>query len=259
MQTTSLSELSLDVIKEYTHLKIGTGEASVPYFNNKTTRTRMALRVHIGKGNPKDIREELETVLVKNHVARDTVSGDVLKKLLVENNLGVDCSAYAYYILDAESRYRGLGHINRRLKFIHAYGPLGKLMSRLRPAENCDVRTFAHDNNSRIVKLMDTKPGDLITMTDGPEGIDRNHVLIVTSIDTENGALVKFSYTHTVAYPADGLMGTGIKTGSITITNPAGTLTEQTWSESGTSEGAATILARAQKSKTDIRRLKWFG
>ncbi|HEX7724118.1 MAG TPA: hypothetical protein VF438_00030 [Candidatus Paceibacterota bacterium] len=258
MQTISLSELALDVIKAYTHLTIGSGDTSVPYFNNKTKRTRMALRVHIGKGSPADIREELETVLLKNHIARDTVSGEVMKKLLVENNLGIDCSAYAYYILDAESRYRGLGHINRRLTFVRSQSPLGKMRSYLRPAENCDVRTLAHDKNTRMVKVTDIQPGDMITMTDGPEGPERDHVLIVSSIDTENGILKKFSYTHAIAYPADGLMGTGIKFGAVTITNSAGALTDQQWTESGTSEGAAGIVARMQKSKTDIRRLKWF-
>jgi hypothetical protein len=258
MNTISLSELALDVIKGYTELTVGSGSVSVPYFNNNTTRTRMALRVHVGKGSPSDIREELETVLVKNHVDRNTVSGEILKKLLTDNNLGIDCSAYAYYILDAESRYRGLGHINRRLKFIRSYGPLGKMMSYLRPVENCDVRTFAHDSNSRSIQIADAKPGDLVTMTDGPEGADRNHVLIVTSVVTENGVLKKLLYTHAVAYPEDGLYGTGIKYGSIEITNPAGLLTDQTWTESGTAEKAAIIVARARKSKTDIRRLKWF-
>lgn len=258
MNTNRLSQLAFDVIDAYTHLKIGAAEASVPYFNNKTTRARMTFRVYIGKGSPRDVHEELQTVMVKHHIATDGVTSEMLKKLLVDENLGIDCSAYAYYILDAESRYRGLGHINRRLRFIRSHGPLGKMMCYLRPVENCDVKTFASDFNSRSINLSDVQPGDLVVMTDGPEGPERNHILVVTSAQRTEAGMMKIDYTHAVAYPEDGRFGTGIKSGTIEVASPDKPITEQAWSESGSVEGAATILARARKSKIEIHRLKWF-
>jgi hypothetical protein len=253
-----LSPLAIEVIDAYQHLKIGAAEASVPYFNNKTTRARMTFRVYIGKGSPQDVHEELQTVMIKHHIAKDAATSDMLKKMLVDENIGIDCSAYAYYILDAESRYRGLGHINRRLKFIRSNGPIGKMRAYLRPAENCDVRTLLNEMNSRPIALTDAKPGDFISMTDGPEGPERDHILVITSAQKTEADMMKIDYTHAVAYPEDGRFNTGIKFGAIEVASPDKPITEQAWTESGSAEKAATILARARRSKTDLRRLKWF-
>ena len=258
MSTDRLSQLAFDVIDAYQHLKIGAAETGTPYFNNKTTRARMTFRVYIGKGSPRDVHEELQTVMVKHHIAKDATTGEMLKKLLVDENIGIDCSAYAYYILDAESRYRGLGHINRRLKFVRSNGPLGRMRAYLRPVENCDVRTFMNDANSRPIKLVDAEPGDFVSMTDGPEGPERDHILIVSGVQRTESGMTKIDYTHAVAYPEDGRFNTGIKFGTIEIASPDKPLTEQSWSESGSSDKAETILSRARKSKTDLRRLKWF-
>lgn len=267
METKSLSDQALSVAQEYARLTVGTAASPIPYFNNRVMRRRMTLRTYVGKGSPRDIREEVETLLVKQHVSREAVTDSILQKLLVDNNLGIDCSGFVYYMMDAECLKRGHGHLNRRLKFLRSKGPIGKMMSYLRPAENTDVKTFASDANTRSIEVAHTKPGDLITMTDGPDGADRNHILIVTRVDYENtggGSVAKKAYyTHAIAYPEDGLYGTGVKEGVIEIVSHAGKITDQVWSEgttleTATTDGARRIFERAQKSQTELRRLKWF-
>ncbi|MCX6715936.1 MAG: hypothetical protein NT077_02885 [Candidatus Taylorbacteria bacterium] len=258
MNTKILSSQALKVIDDYMHFHVGNAVSSVPYFNNKTARARMTLRARVGKGSPKDILEELESVIVKHHIVADTLADESLKKLLVENNLGVDCSAFAYYVLDAENRERGQGHLNRRILFMNNFNPIGKMKCYLRPVENCDVKTFGSDNNSRVIPLKNVQPGDIITMLEGPDASDRNHILVVHEVEYDNGIPKSVFYSHAIAYPEEGLYGNGIKQGKIEITYPDQELTKQIWTEDGSILKAQKIFSQAQASKTELRRLKWL-
>ena len=181
-----------------------------------------------------------------------------LKKLLADADLGIDCSAFAYYILNAENEELGKGALDKHLSFVNCTGIVGKLRCALRPIENCDVATLAHDKNSRIVALKEIQPGDMIAMTKGPEGSERDHVLIVHQVEYQNFVPTRIHYSHAVAYPEDGLYGSGIKQGEIEIMDLDKTLLEAHWVENGKEASANIILLRAQRSRTEIRRLNWF-
>lgn len=258
MNTKSLSTSALQVIDAYLHFRVGGAVANIPYFNNKTARARISLRAFIGKGTPRDIREEVEAILVKNQLSAGNLADESLKKILVDHNLGIDCSALAYYVLDAESKAQGQGHLNRRLHFVNTKGPMRKLRSYLRPAENCSVKTLASDSNSHVVGIKNVKPGDFISMQGTIENAQRDHILIITDVAYENEAAKSFGYVHAVAYPEDGLYGTGIRQGRIDISYPDQPLTSQLWTEDASAEKAGRIFERASASRTEIRRLKWL-
>lgn len=258
MNAKRLSNRALDVIDQYMHFKAGGAICSVPYFNNKTARARAALRTFIGKGSPKDIFDETQSVMIRKHIPAGTLAGESLKRLLVDNGLGIDCSALAYYVLNAENEEHGNGKLDRHLRFVNCAGLMGKIRCSLRPVENCDVSTLAHDKNSRIVALNAVSPGDFISMLGGPDNSDRDHILIVHQAEYQNFAAVKIRYSHAVAYPDDGLYGSGVKQGEIEIVEPAKGLLDQIWKESGSTENAARILDRARSSKTELRRLRAF-
>ena len=59
---------------------------------------------------------------------------------------------------------------------------------------------------------------------------------------------VAIYYTHAVAYPEDGLYGTGVRQGKIELTNASKNILEAQWSENQ-------MLERAKKSKMEIRRV----
>ena len=246
------------MIDRYMRFSLGSAVCSVPYFNNKTMRSRVALNALVGKGDPQELLDETETIIFKNHIDPDTLEGETLKRIMADENLGVDCSALAYHVLDAESQARGKGQIKRSLKFIQAHGLKGFIASRTRPARLADVATFADDANSRHIELSGIRPGDMITMMDGSDDGERNHILVVHQIDRNDPSRPKIHYTHAVAYPEDGLYGSGVKQGTIEIVDPSGNILEQAWQENGSAEGAARILSRARHSKTDVRRLKWL-
>jgi hypothetical protein len=258
MNTKILSTRALDVIDQYLNFKVGTAVCSVPYFNNKTVKARASLAVNGGKGSPKEIFEEVEALLVKAHAATDSVTADSLRKLLTDNNIGIDCSGFAYYVLNAESEEAGKGTLDKHLSFVQATGFFGRIISSLHPVKNSGVITFADNKNSQTLPLTDIKPGNIITMLSDVEGNERNHILVIHQVEYQNFIPYKIHYSHAVAYPEDGIYGTGIKQGTIEISDIHKPITEQIWIENGKQGEANRIFVRAQKSKTEVRRLKWL-
>ena len=260
MNTKTLTPRALSVIGQYLHFKYGSAVCSVPYFNNKTARNRAALRVEIGKGSPQEILDEIQAIGLKSHLEPDSLADESLKKLLVLNNIGIDCSGFAYYALNAESEETKKGGLSKHLSFANCSGIIGKIRCSLRPIENCDVRALAHDKNSHVIGLGEIKPGDMVTMLNILPNIsgERDHVLVIDQVEYQNSMIHKIHYSHAAAYPEDGLYGSGIKQGTIEIMQPEKSIVEQKWIEGGKEGTDNQIFARAQKSKTEIRRLNWL-
>ncbi len=268
MQTKTLTKESLGVVNGYMHFHFGSAVASVPYFNNKTHGTRGALRALVGKGTPDEIRDETMAVALKMHIQKDSLADEALKKILVESNLGIECSGFAYHVLDAELKAR-LGNsrgISHSISFANCDGVLARIRCAMRPAENCNVRTFANDVNSIPVSYSDVKPGDFITIlaTDDQNSSlpqpDRDHILVVHAVDYIDGVPSTIHYSHSIAYPEDGLYGTGVRQGSIMLDQKVPddsphSITDFIWTENGRSSSDNLLFLRAKKSKTELRRL----
>ncbi len=249
MPTKLLSEKALSVIGQYMNFHIGGAVCSIPYYNNRHLRARAKLKVQIGKGSPENIQDEVENTALLQKINLKAIDSVSLKKFLVENNIGIDCSGLAYYILKSE--YEHL-----KLSFPFQKGLLGKLRARFRPIENADVATLAHDKNSMTIDLKNISQGDMITMLGGLENKDRDHVLLIHKVDYTDSTPSTIYYTHTIAWPTDGEYGHGVRQGIIKITDLEKSLTEQEWIEvEKTAEENYTLL-RALKSKTEIRRLR---
>ncbi len=230
----------------------------MPYFNNKTKARRAGLRVEVGKGSPKEIHDELKDIALINKIDLNNLDGVSTKKLLVDNNIGIDCSGFAYYVLNEESIARGKGTLDKYLYFVKASNFITRLIVKFKPQTNTDVVTLADDRNSKYILLRDVEVGDMITMVGGPEGGERNHILIINQIEYQNFVPVVLHYAHSVAWPTDGEYGHGLHKGIIEITDINKGITEQRWIElEKTGEENYTFM-RALKSKTEVRRLRWF-
>ena len=258
MNTKRISDEALRVIEQYKNFQIGNSTCSIPYFNNKTTARRAGLRAEIGKGSPKDIFDEAEHRAIPQKIDLNLLDSENLKKFLVDSNIGIDCSGFAYYVLNEESKSRGKGSIDKHLSFPLSKGIMGKIKSKVRPVENTDVQTLAHNKNSKIVSVKEEQVGDIVTMIGGTDGGERDHILIIHQIEYQNFLPVTVHYVHAVAWPTDGEYGHGIHEGKIEIVDVSKSILEQKWIEMEKTGVDNYTFSRAGKSVTEIRRLNWF-
>jgi len=248
MTTKTLSPQSIQTINSYLHLPFPERQVSCPYYNNKHSKVRGGLRVLVGKGSVDDIVEEAKIISLKEKIDLEKLDNTELKHFLVDHNLGIDCSAFAYYVLDAELKAKGKGGIKNHLKFPDVKNPLRKLLIKLRTVENTQTKTMAHQKNSKEIKLTDILPGDLIIMLNSGESADRDHVLIVHKIDYENDAPKIIYYSHSLNWSIDGKYNHGVRQGTIEITDIDKPLSEGKWIEAGKESKENETLMRARRA-----------
>ena len=128
----------------------------------------------------------------------------------------------------------------------------------MRPIENTGVTTLAHDSNSKSLATKQAEPGDIITMVSEEENGKRNHILVIHQIEYQNFIPTTLHYTHAIAWPSDGEYGHGVREGSVEILDLNKPLIEQKWIELGKEGFENYTFTRAQKSRTELRRLNWF-
>ncbi len=260
MPTESLSPKALQIIQNYAHLPIDGHDISVPYFNNQRSKVRAGLRALIGKGSIEDIIEEAKIISLRDKINLQKLSNESLKKFLVDNNIGVDCSAFVYYTINAELLSQNKKPLRNLIKFSLAKNPLRKLLTKLRPAENVGVNTLSHQSNSHEIELNDIKPGDMIIML--ATGLQHNlgHVLLIHRVEyNEQNIPVKISYSHSFKWTSDGKYGTGIKQGTIEINNSKNNILEQEWEENNrTGEDNETLNHAQMAEELHLKRLNFL-
>ncbi len=133
-----LSSEAQKVVEKYLSLPIGAG-CQTPYFNNRRTKIRAGLRALVGKGRPEEIAEEAEMFSIRDRAGIKKMDSAALKKFLVEHNLGVDCSGFAYHVLSVEISAKTGKKLSSSVKPWSGFKR--KLKHWLRPAENTGVST----------------------------------------------------------------------------------------------------------------------
>ena len=258
MTSHTLSQPAQERIDQYHHFTLGNTSCPVLYFNNKTQGARAALAVYVGKGTPQDISQELTTILFKRKISLDALTPEQAQRLMYEEHIGIDCSGFVYHVLDAESIARGFGHIHTHLSFSHRRGIFGRIATYMHPEKNASVAVFADDANSSVVAIHDVAPGDIITMTGNMNAPERDHILLIHAVESdESGSPLRIHYSHSVAYPEDGLYDTGVRQGTISFDTSHTPLLEATWTESRPAQVPNRTLLKATSSKTEIRRIHW--
>ncbi|OGH58825.1 MAG: hypothetical protein A2725_03685 [Candidatus Magasanikbacteria bacterium RIFCSPHIGHO2_01_FULL_33_34] len=259
-----LSNEAQKVIDAYLNLPIKNNFISVPYFNNARQKIRGGLKVFTGKGNPKEIIEEISIIAQKNKINLDKFNQEQTKQLLVDNNIGIDCSGLAYYILNAELKAKTNKSLQSVIKFPTIKNIFRKLIAKLRIVQNVNVLTFAQDENSHSILKKNIKPGDFIVMINAGIKQDRDHIIVITKTNceyntpdsTNNLSIKKISYVHSFAWNKDGKYNHGVREGEIEIINENAGLLDQLWTEQCKTNQENETYIRATQAKTlEIRRL----
>ncbi len=280
-----LSSQAQKLIDQYLSLPFpGVTGIRCPYFVNTRTNRRGALRSLVGKGTPAEIVEEAKIISIQyhhgifDHDGHCCIHGDHIddkkeeteniRKFLIENNLGVDCSGLVAHVLRAH--YLETNKIDIAQKFIKNIPGtfLRNLVRRLRPIENIGVRSgFCNDKNT--TKLGDEttgydysqiQSGDIITMLETGPTKKRNHIILITDCG-ESG----IKYVHSRAWSGEGKYGHGVNTGEIKIIAPGKGLLVQQWIEKSPAlsddlfhqiNECETFLEAKNASVLEIRRVK---
>lgn len=230
--TKTLSPEAQTIIQNYLHLPFPGRNISCPYYNNRRHAIRGALRVLIGKGSVDDIMDETMILSLKHKIDLGVLTDEQLKQFLVDHHVGIDCSALAYYILDAELRAKKLGGIKRHLSFPTTVNPLRVLLRNLRTVENTSVDVLSVPKTSVEVPLSAVQPGDMIIMKQTGRDHTMNHVLVVHAVEYDDASLpTSISYTHTLQWSTDGKYRHGVRQGRIVLTDLTKSLLEQSWEE----------------------------
>ncbi|MEK7596641.1 MAG: hypothetical protein AAB450_00820 [Patescibacteria group bacterium] len=248
------------MIENYLALPLGAGpnaRPNCPYFNNRRRKIRGSLRVVKGKGTPEEIAEE---AMIDAKFARVKTSGlpaGKLKEFLIKNDLGIDCSGFAYHVLNTLCQEKTGKKLQSFVKPLRA-GFIGALLGRLRPAENIGVIAFADRKNSSAIKISEAGPGDIIIFLGTGKDKNYNHILVITAVDRTNSDTLatRISYAHSYAWPSDGVVGHGVREGEILVRGED--LIGGTWKEKGvTGEENYTFESARNAIEVFVRRLNF--
>lgn len=268
-----LSAKAQKIIYDYFNLPFeGLSGIRCPYFNNARRNMRGQLRGLIGKGTPEEIVEEAKilssqyqhNIFDKDgyccvHAAHDDKEKtEDIRKFLIDNGLGVDCSGYVGHILIAHHLEKHGVNIAKKILFWPLKNFWRYLVAKLRPVENMSVRVLAKNENSK--KIADgmnqfdwskIEPADIVIMIETGPNKKRNHILL---IEDNEGSIIK--YVHARAWSSEGKYGHGVARGEIRITKPGANLLEQTWEEFGKINQENETYREARDAKIfEVRRI----
>jgi hypothetical protein len=265
MNTKRISAEATALIEHYQHITVGPVRVPVPYFNNRTTGQSRDTRAAVGKGHPRDIEQEAAARAREQKISLAACDTTMARTFLLKNNLGIDCSGFAFHVLNQENHVRGFGDLEKHIPFFALRGLRGFIAGWLFPAQNVGVRAFADERVSAPVSLTEAAPGDIITMR-GDETSPQNqqeprdHMMLIEQVEYQNFAATTLHYCHAIRWNSDTALEHGVQRGTIRIIKPTGTLLEQEWHEQHSSQGVNESLTRAQAraAKLSLRRLLWW-
>lgn len=256
-----LSPTAEKMIDSYLNLPFpGVTGVRCPYYNNKRSIVRGQLRVLAGKGSPDEIIEESKIISIQYHLGLfdhegncTTKDKEVIRKFLVDHNLGIECSGFVTQVLREHFKETKKFDFTKKLFICSPKRFIRYLLTRLRPVESINVLVYADDKNSSAVNdLKDMKAGDLVIMLETGPQQKRNHILLIKDND---GHTIK--YAHARAWSSEGVYGHGVAEGIITLSDPSKDLLAQTWTELGRENGLNETYLEAKNAKTlQVRRLK---
>lgn len=259
-----LSPLAEKVIENYFNLPYqDISGVRCPYFINARRPMRGQLRVLVGKGSPEEIVDESKIISIQYKLGLFDKNGtlswpspELIRKFLVEQNLGIDCSGFASHVLRAHYLETKKIDITKKIRMCAPNQIFRNLISKLRPIENMDVKVFACDYNSELVNYEKQgygaiKPGDYIVMIETGPLQKRNHIVVITSCDGHT-----IEYVHARSWNSEGKYGHGVSRGKIIIKDEKQNILNQDWIENEiVGEKNETLLEAKQAKVLEIRRL----
>lgn len=264
-----LSAQAQKILNDYFNLPFeGLSGVRCPYFNNSRLKQRAQLRVLVGKGTPAEIVEEAKIISVQYHAGifdktghcclhnehtGEKITSDDIRKFLIDNNLGIECSGFVTQILRAHFLQTKGADIARKFFIVSPRHFLRYLISLLRPVENIGVKHYSDNRNTEKISWDKAQSGDVVVMLEAGTKNNLNHILLITEKTNDT-----IHYAHARAWESEGRYGHGVSQGEIKIINKIGSLFDQQWLEQGQEgEKNETFIEAKQAKIFEVRRIKF--
>lgn len=236
MKITETSEALQKLFYQYTHLPLGGKEIVCPYWMNKIKQK--VFGPSGGKGNPQQITEI--TIREAQSACFDLVkaSEEEVIAFMRTRKIGVDCSGFIFWMLDALDKEKGGNGIVDDIP--EANGSF--------VASKASVRLLTNSQTASRVNLENVCVGDIIRHRGG------KHAMIVVSLERDDeGGLWKIIYAHSSDRTEIG----GVHLGIINIVYPQKTLSDQLWQEK-TATGESYLVEFLPETGDGLFRLLLF-
>lgn len=193
------------VFLRYTHLPLGGKEIVCPYWMDDIKKGIWG--VLGGKGKPEEIVQATKKAALEQKLDLGVCSEEEILFFMKKNKIGVDCSGFAFWMLDEADREKGGNGIaddipNSQGKFIKA---------------RASVQMLTDPLVARDIKLDQIAPGDMIRLKKG------NHIAVV--VET---LLEKNTKSIVLAHSS---LNSGVCQFLIKVVDSQKGLKEQNWSE----------------------------
>lgn len=211
-----------------------------PYYIHKSG-ARLQKYTVVGKGSPEAIEKHLQNIVKKR-----IDDPKERRQLMQDNKLGIDCSGFVSYILDAIVYKKTGNHIWKYIKK-PTINPIKVLAHKTRPiSSKLNAATLTSDLNTvKINNINDIKVGDLIRFNGGA------HVAIINQVEYFNNRVKSIKYIHSTE-------GAGVSEGIINIKDDKKPLEMQEWKEVKGAKFQPLYLFKKKVNNNGIRRLKYI-
>jgi hypothetical protein len=216
-------------------LKLGGKPVWCPYWSDNWRRGIRG--PHGGKGTPEEITATANQLAKEQQYQLSSHSPDQIRQFMTRHRLGVDCSGFAYYLLNQLLQHLHYPTLDQIISPPPLGNPLNPLLFR------CNARCLTSLRHTLYIDFprQPAQPGDLLRFHRG------KHLMIITQV-TPNS----LTYAHSSSLTQT----TGVHFGTITLTNPRQDLSRQHWHEL-TSDGSDYPQAYFHPPAGDgLRRLK---
>lgn len=240
----TLPEQAQKLADRYFHITVQGTDAACPYHIN--TNLRSTNRALVGKGTPEEIETAAELFFKRYALTVTPGDSQELRTFLESCGIGVDCSGFTTWILDAMTQT----NLQRRLwQCLTIPGLRGKIVRTLRPVQNISARLLTNQHNSTpVTDIRTIRPGDLLRVSNG------NHVVIISEVGTnESGEACYFQYYQSSCmYGSD----SGVRSGYTQITHPHGYLKDQHWFDN--TDRSTDMASKVKQPDARLVRLRVF-
>lgn len=205
---------------QYVEYKIFNLRINIPYMINQSDR--YCSSITRGKAPLNEIAQEFQKEAKRHKLNITCLSPEKIKTTMQSFGIGIDCSGFAYHILNPLVKLKtGKDLSNFLVRFSGLLGKIDKTLLRNKRYEKISAAQLTSSINTiGIYDVLDIKVGDIIRMTH--RGYEGKHPLVVVEVTSKY-----ILYAHSSEYVEEN----GAHFGKIIIHNIKDGLNKQEWLE----------------------------